>query len=1204
MPQDFVVCSMAAHPHHPVFILSEKVSAVGRAVRQAAKVAGIILVFGVLSTAFSSNVRASAGENNSTQSVTQQSQEQPAEQPAVTAEQSTAQPTEESIAQAQDPNNDSQKATVPQQNAEEPNEAADSAVVSESPYLRAVREFADNVLKYGRDTYGPKHTPLFVDGLNTETLDPVVWHNKGEEWILCNFANHQSLLRLLDGLTALTGEGKYRQAALDASAYALANLRTPNGLLYWGGHMAWDLQKDRGVFQGEYETHELRQQSPYYELLWEANPQEAGKLMEAIWGSHVWDWAKLDFNRHASSTTEPRPAQWTHEFDENLSCPFPSVTYNLSFSNFAGPLLHTGALLAKLGNHREALLWTKRFAQRWHSACHPVTGLCGGLLSHPRNNRAHISLAHNHPNILEAAMVAGYMMHDRYNFLTLCQMQVGEELDDDGREMIQWASDDLEAFAHHVYDEDSLSFRPVLTDGTELKWRECNPGYFSPGTLAPQKASDWTLWVYATAYRLTRDTDHWKFLRSVWRGLDLGDLGTESGDERHLNYELKATSYPLLYACLELYSATKDESFLMLAQRVADNILAARTQDRCLPKDYFYVRTGDEAMLAVLHLSAVLQGKSHKIPQPRADRQYFHCAFSGAVGSGRTVTDARVWDQSLIYSKRKEYSILPAGSTEPPVSIGEAISMGNMEIVKALYAQRTDFENMHNLLFPAVQSSYKGTVEFFLAKGADVNSRNGWPEETPMHHAAALKDGREIIELLIDKGADLNAKNWKGDTPLQYAAYYDHEKISELLLQKGAKITNLHIASYMGDLGRAEAFIKEGVDINARDGHGYVPLHYAARERQEQAIELLLASGADLEAKNWKGRTPFALAIERGHKDIAELLANKGANVNSADNEGSALLHRTVQNGQGDVAAFLIDEGVDVNTKNNKGYTPLYEAVWNSDANMVELLVLNGADVDAKNNSGYIPLSEAIWNEDREMIKRLVANGADVNFVAKDDWPFLHYLAENNDRELVELFLAHGAKLNVKDNIGRTELHIAVSEGNQDLARFLVSKGATASELHLAACLGDLARVKSLAEEGVDVDTKDEAGWTPLYWAASMAEEEVAEFLIGKGAGIDVRGNINRTSLHQAAFVGAAKLASLLISKGADPNARGKDNGTPLHLAAAGGHKDVVQLLLANGVDVNVENNQGRTPLAVAQRRGQAEIIEILTKAAEKQRTD
>ena len=44
-----------------------------------------------------------------------------------------------------------------------------------SKYLDAVREFADNVLKYGRDTYGPKHTPLFVDGLNVNTHEPVKW---------------------------------------------------------------------------------------------------------------------------------------------------------------------------------------------------------------------------------------------------------------------------------------------------------------------------------------------------------------------------------------------------------------------------------------------------------------------------------------------------------------------------------------------------------------------------------------------------------------------------------------------------------------------------------------------------------------------------------------------------------------------------------------------------------------------------------------------------------------------------------------------------------------------------------------------------------------------------------------------------------------------------------------------------------------------
>ncbi len=55
-----------------------------------------------------------------------------------------------------------------------------------SKYLDAVRTFADNVLKYGLDTYDPKHTPLFVDGLNIHTHEPVKWKYAGEIWILSN----------------------------------------------------------------------------------------------------------------------------------------------------------------------------------------------------------------------------------------------------------------------------------------------------------------------------------------------------------------------------------------------------------------------------------------------------------------------------------------------------------------------------------------------------------------------------------------------------------------------------------------------------------------------------------------------------------------------------------------------------------------------------------------------------------------------------------------------------------------------------------------------------------------------------------------------------------------------------------------------------------------------------------------------------------
>jgi len=82
-----------------------------------------------------------------------------------------------------------------------------------SKYLDAVRDFADNVLKYGRDTYGPKHTPLFVDGLNIHTHEPVKWTApNGDRWILSNLASQQNLLRTLDGLTKITGDPRYKQA--------------------------------------------------------------------------------------------------------------------------------------------------------------------------------------------------------------------------------------------------------------------------------------------------------------------------------------------------------------------------------------------------------------------------------------------------------------------------------------------------------------------------------------------------------------------------------------------------------------------------------------------------------------------------------------------------------------------------------------------------------------------------------------------------------------------------------------------------------------------------------------------------------------------------------------------------------------------------------------------------------------------------------
>src|SRR4030042_3764798 len=177
-------------------------------------------------------------------------------------------------------------------------------------YLNAVREFADNVLKYGRDTYGPKHTPLFVDGLNVNTHEPVKWiAPNGDRWILSNLASQQNLFRTLDGLTRITGDPQYKQAAMDAIKYAFENLRSPNGLFYWGGHEAYDAGADRPCGRM---IHELKRNLPYYELMWEADPNATKQFIEAFWSGHILDWSNLNMDRHCYRMSEPLGKPWKH----------------------------------------------------------------------------------------------------------------------------------------------------------------------------------------------------------------------------------------------------------------------------------------------------------------------------------------------------------------------------------------------------------------------------------------------------------------------------------------------------------------------------------------------------------------------------------------------------------------------------------------------------------------------------------------------------------------------------------------------------------------------------------------------------------------------------------------------------------------------------------------------------------------------------
>lgn len=110
------------------------------------------------------------------------------------------------------------------------------AIAKRQAGMAAALKFAETVLEHGRDTYGEKQTPLLVDALNVDTMKPPArlpsW-SSGEgmqPWVSSNLADQGNLMRFLVGLSNLTGEPKYKRAAISAVKYNFDHFQGPGGI--------------------------------------------------------------------------------------------------------------------------------------------------------------------------------------------------------------------------------------------------------------------------------------------------------------------------------------------------------------------------------------------------------------------------------------------------------------------------------------------------------------------------------------------------------------------------------------------------------------------------------------------------------------------------------------------------------------------------------------------------------------------------------------------------------------------------------------------------------------------------------------------------------------------------------------------------------------------------------------------------------------
>ena len=208
---------------------------------------------------------------------------------------------------------------------------------------------------------------------------------------------------------------------------------------------------------------------------------------------------------------------------------------------------------------------------------------------------------------------------------------------------------------------------------------------------------------------------------------------------------------------------------------------------------------------------------------------------------------------------------------------------------------------------------------------------------------------------------------------------------------------------------------------------------------------------------------------------------------------------------------------------------------------------------------------------------------------------------------------------------------------------------AFADPIHDAVFDGVIARVQEELDKGVDVNTEDEFGFTPLHFAAWVGHKEIVELLIENGSDVNakiVSGPIQGStpldlatlfnqseiaallrkhggktkkeleaaepvaetvkpepptaeapdiSIHYAAEVGNIEAVKQHLAAGTEVNAKAS-GWTPLAVAAHRGHKEVAELLITKGADVNAKDNNGGTPLDVAIQLKRTEIADLLRK--------
>ncbi len=580
--------------------------------------------------------------------------------------------------------------------------------------LEALTSLAETALRYGRNIEGSKYPQLFVDGIDPTTKEATIWNKfTNDKYYVSNLYGQTNFLKMLVGLTEMTGDNRYKDAAYDqiqvryntpdSSTQVHDGLVDTNGLFYAGGHSVTDIMHGK---QG-YLYHETKDYQLPVELYYAVDPEGYEKYVTAYWNTHVYDASQLIMNRHGYyndplkngdfwSSAYTNPSAWV----ESDTCPFICT---------ANDMIELAYYQYIQSGEEKYRIWADRLLDKYIGITDTTTGLTGpvygimvrdnGPTDSYRDRWLYNFIGADYVDDLgndysmltkwDSQIVGETQKLDRNTVQDTCgygpqiYIDLYEKLGDSDsvskEKMYDFVKGNMLGFVRYIYDANNHWFKtPISTNGTDF-----NDGtgralvapragyYLNEGDSFPanEMVVPLVLKSLIDSVNMMKPEDAaeaeelWAAARSWAKKEGLGDIGTAMGENVKVNLNTGNRDPYYVMAVISLYKYTGNEQYYNLAVRMADNIMASwynpSTGLFTAYPNSPYVKYDTVYMYAVFAVEAMTQGMLDKITLDMGHNglDYLHDGMGQVYDTEVFYTRAKIKAQA-VNAEKQSYSLV------------------------------------------------------------------------------------------------------------------------------------------------------------------------------------------------------------------------------------------------------------------------------------------------------------------------------------------------------------------------------------------------------------------------------------------------------------------------------------------------------------------------------------------------------------------